>query len=42
MQQGKIKVREHRYHGLKEAGKALADVHVGANTGKAVIVVTED
>lgn len=40
--QGKITSREHRYQGLKEAGKALADIHRGANTGKAVIVVAEE
>ena len=40
--QGKITSREHRYHGLCEAGVALADVIRGANTGKAVIVVAEE
>ncbi|GJE93493.1 NADP-dependent oxidoreductase [Phanerochaete sordida] len=40
--QGKITSREHRYQGLQQAGKALADVHRGANTGKAVIVVAEE
>ncbi|GJE93492.1 NADP-dependent oxidoreductase [Phanerochaete sordida] len=39
---GKIRSREHRYVGLREAGRALADVHTGANTGKAVIVVSEE
>ena len=39
--QGKITSREHRYHGLREAGRALADVHRGANVGKAVILVAE-
>ena len=42
IQQGKIRVREHRYEGLREAGKALADVHIGANTGKAVVVVARE
>jgi len=40
--QGKITSREHRYNGLQEAGKALADVHLGVNIGKAVIVVAEE
>ena len=40
--QKKISVREHRYNGLQEAGKALADVHTGGNTGKAMIVVAEE
>ncbi|EKM57160.1 uncharacterized protein PHACADRAFT_208298 [Phanerochaete carnosa HHB-10118-sp] len=40
--QGKITSREHRYHGLPEAGKALADVHTGANSGKAVVVVADE
>ena len=39
---GKITSREHRYHGLEHAGHALADVHTGANTGKAVIVVADE
>ena len=39
--QGKITSREHRYS-LKDGGKALADVHLGANIGKAVIVVSEE
>jgi NADPH-dependent curcumin reductase CurA len=39
---GRIASREHRYTGLKEAGKALADLHTGANTGKAIIVVAEE
>lgn len=42
VEQGKISIREHRYNGLQEAGKALADVHSGGNTGKAVIVVAEE
>lgn len=40
--QGKITSREHRYYGLNEAGRALADLHHGHNTGKAVIVVSEE
>ena len=40
--EGKIKNIEHRYNGLKEAGQALADVHSGANFGKAVIIVAEE
>lgn len=40
--QGKITSREHRYKGLEESGKALADVHVGGNVGKPVIVVAEE
>lgn len=40
--QGKITSREHRYRGLKEGARALADLHHGHNTGKAVIVVHEE
>ncbi|EKM57159.1 uncharacterized protein PHACADRAFT_208297 [Phanerochaete carnosa HHB-10118-sp] len=40
--QNKITSREHKSHGLVEAGKALAEVHVGANAGKAVIVVADE
>ncbi|KZP05193.1 alcohol dehydrogenase [Athelia psychrophila] len=39
---GKIRLREHRYDGLKNAGQALADVHTGANFGKSLIVVADD
>ena len=39
--QGKITSREHRYS-LRDAGRALADVHTGANTGKTVVVVAEE
>ncbi|KAF7982666.1 hypothetical protein HWV62_27127 [Athelia sp. TMB] len=39
---GKIRLREHRYDGLKHAGQALADVHTGANFGKSLIVVSDD
>ena len=42
VRQGKLTSREYRYHGLKEAAKALADLSTGANTGKAVIVISED
>ncbi|EKM60518.1 uncharacterized protein PHACADRAFT_110008 [Phanerochaete carnosa HHB-10118-sp] len=42
VKQGKITSREHRYSGLKSAGKALRDVHTGDNTGKAVIIVDEE
>ena len=38
--EGKITSREHHYKGLEQAGKALADLHLGNNTGKAVIVVS--
>ena len=38
---GVIKSRETKYHGVKEAGKALADVHHGQSFGKAVIVIDE-
>ena len=37
-----IKNREHKYNGLKEAGQALADVHLGNNVGKAVVIVAEE
>lgn len=40
--EGKIKNIEQRYVGLKTAGQALADVHLGMNYGKAVIIVSED
>ena len=40
--EGKIKSREHRYYGLKNAADALADVHHGYNYGKSVIIVSED
>lgn len=39
--EGKITSREHRFE-LKEAGEALLAVHLGKNTGKAVIAVSED
>ena len=39
--EGKISVFEHVY-GLKDAGQAIADLHTGGNTGKAVIIVSED
>jgi NADPH-dependent curcumin reductase CurA len=42
VKEGKINSREHRYLGLREAGKALADVHLGKNTSKAVIVVSDE
>ena len=42
VKEGKITSREHRYSGLKAAGKALRDVHTGGNTGKAVIIVDEE
>lgn len=38
----KIKFLEHRYMGLENAGQALADPHIGANFGKAIIVVSDD
>lgn len=40
--QKKITVREHRYKGLQNGGQALRDIHTGANTGKAVIIVADD
>ena len=40
--QGKITYREHKFNGLKHAGEALLSVHTGSNTGKAVIVVSEE
>ena len=40
--QGKITSREHRYTGIKQAAQALRDVHTGANTGKALIIVADD
>ena len=39
---GKITSREHRYAGLREAPRALADLHHGRNTGKAVVVVHDE
>ena len=42
LEEGKIKVKEHRYYGLKNAGEALRDVHTGGNTGKPVIMVDKD
>lgn len=38
---GVIKSRETKYNELKEAGKALADVHRGKSFGKAVVVIDE-
>ena len=37
----KITTLEHRYS-LENAGEAIADLHKGKNTGKAVIIVSED
>ncbi|TCD60768.1 hypothetical protein EIP91_009537 [Steccherinum ochraceum] len=39
--EGKIKNNETRYHGIKQAGHALADIHLGKTLGKTVIVVAE-
>lgn len=39
---GKIRNLEQRYDGLKEAGQALADVHLGKTLGKPVIIVAEN
>ncbi len=39
---GSISHREHLYHGMEEAARALCDVHTGANTGKAVVVVRDE
>ncbi|KAF8588275.1 NAD(P)-binding protein [Ramaria rubella] len=39
---GKIKYREHKYHGLRKGEQALSDVHTGVNEGKAVIIVAEE
>lgn len=38
---GRIKNREMKYAGVKEAGQALADHHVGKNFGKSVIIVAD-
>jgi len=38
----KIKPSEQRYLGLDKAGKALTDVHTGANFGMAVVIVSDD
>ena len=38
--EGKIKNKETRYNGIKEAGHALADVHLGKTLGKTVIIVS--
>ena len=38
---GKITSREHRF-ALKDAGEALLAVHLGKNTGKAVVIVSDD
>ncbi|TCD60757.1 hypothetical protein EIP91_009550 [Steccherinum ochraceum] len=37
--EGKIKNNETRYHGIKEAGNALADIHRIQTLGKTVIIV---
>ncbi|KAI0089020.1 hypothetical protein BDY19DRAFT_164213 [Irpex rosettiformis] len=39
---GTISHREHLYHGMEEAARALCDLHTGANMGKAVVVVCDD
>jgi len=39
---GKITIHEDRFHGLKEAERALESVHSGKNFGKAVIIVGEE
>ena len=39
---GKITSREQRYEGLKEAERALAELHSGKNVGKSVIVVANE
>ncbi|CAL1714159.1 unnamed protein product [Somion occarium] len=39
---GKIKLREHRFYGLKSAEQALRSVHTGENFGKAVVIVDEE
>jgi hypothetical protein len=33
---------EHKYQGLDSAGQAILDVQTGANTAKAVIIVSEE
>ena len=38
---GKITILEQPYS-LKDAGKALADLHTGVSVGKPVIIVAED
>ena len=40
--QKKISTREHHYHGLQNAAKALREVHTGENSGKSVVIVAED
>ena len=40
--EGKIKSRENRYDGLREAGRALAEVHTGQSLGKPVIIAAND
>ncbi|KAJ3522116.1 hypothetical protein NM688_g8923 [Phlebia brevispora] len=40
--QKKISVFEQRYDGIKNAGQAMHDLHTGANTGKAVVIVADD
>ena len=42
IQQKKISFKEHRYLGLEQAGQAMRDLHLGGNTGKAVIIVADD
>ncbi len=40
--EGKITIREHKFEGLKNAEKALLDVHLGKNVGKAVVIVADE
>ena len=42
IQQKKIGVREHHYLGLQQAGQAIRDLHLGGNSGKAVVIVADD
>jgi len=42
VKEGKIKFKEERTHGLDKVGQALLDVGTGANSGKVVIVVSDD
>ncbi|KAI0672253.1 NAD(P)-binding protein [Trametes maxima] len=38
---GEIKYKEHRVHGLEQAGKAIVDVQSGGNFGKSVLIVAD-
>ncbi|KAI8989081.1 NAD-P-binding protein [Trametes punicea] len=39
---GEIKYKEHRVHGLENAGQAIVDVQSGRNFGKCVVIVADE